>query len=374
MSPPDAPPAAAAARVHEAGDDGGWARRSVLVTGCTGLVGAWLTAALVDRGARVVGLVRDHVPASNLYRLGLDRRISLAHADIGDYAAMLRILNEYEVDTVFHLAAQTIVGIANRAPLSTFEANIRGTWTVLEAARHTPTVARLVIASSDKAYGAHDVLPYHEDAPLLGRHPYDVSKTCADLLAQSYHHHYRLPLAIARCGNVFGGGDLNFNRLVPELMRAVFDGEAPVVRSDGSPTRDYLYVEDVAEAYLALARALDDPARHGAAFNFSYERPQTVRELIERTLRVLGRSDLAPVIRGAGPPPGEIAHQYLSAERARRELGWRPNVGLDRGLRRTYAWYDAFWRDRARGGTGSAPATPARSVLRIGSPPVVAKG
>jgi CDP-glucose 4,6-dehydratase len=325
-----------------------WNRKSVLVTGCTGLVGSWLTAALVERGAQVVGLVRDHVPRSNLYRLGLDRRITIARADVCDHEAVSRVMNEYEVDTLFHLAAQTIVGIANRAPLSTFEANIRGTWTVLEAARLTPTMARVVMASSDKAYGVHEVLPYREDAPLLGRHPYDASKSCSDILAQVYHVHYGMPVAIARCGNIFGGGDLNFNRIVPEIMRAVYHGERPAIRSDGSPTRDYLYVEDVAEAYLELARALDEPAQHGKAFNFSYEQPRTVLELIEQALAVLGRPDLVPDIRGKGVPAGEIPHQYLCSERARAELGWRPRFGLEEGFKRTYAWYAALFRDIER--------------------------
>lgn len=332
-----------------------WNRKSVLVTGCTGLVGAWLTAALVERGANVVGLVRDHVPRSNLYRMGLDRRVTIARADVCDYDAVLRVMNEYEVDTLFHLAAQTIVGIANRAPLSTFDANIRGTWTVLEAARLTPTMARVVMASSDKAYGVHADLPYREDAALLGRHPYDASKSCSDILAQVYHVHYGMPVAIARCGNIFGGGDLNFNRIVPELMRAVHRGEPPAIRSDGSPTRDYLYVEDVAEAYLGLARALDVPAHHGKAFNYSYEQPRTVLELVDETLRILGRPDLAPAVRGAGIPHGEIPHQYLASERARAELGWRPRFGLEEGLKRTYAWYAALFDDldRDRGAAAS---------------------
>lgn len=322
-----------------------WQRKAVFVTGCTGLVGAWLVAALVARGATVVGLVRDHIPRSNLYRLGLDRHIAIARGDVCDHATVLRVMNEYEIDTVFHLAAQTIVGIANRAPLSTFEANIRGTWTVLEAARHTPTMRRVVMASSDKAYGAQETLPYLEDAPLLGLHPYDASKSCGDLIAQTYFHHYRMPVAIARCGNIFGGGDLNFNRIIPETMRAVHRGERPVIRSDGSPTRDYLYVEDVAEAYLTLAEGLDDPARHGRAYNFSYEQPRTVLEIVAQALAALGRPDLTPDVRGTGIPPGEIPHQYLSSARARDELGWRPRFGLDDGLRQTYAWYARFFAD-----------------------------
>ncbi len=330
---------------------GYWRRKTALVTGCSGLVGAWLTAALVERGARVVGLVRDMVPQSNLYRMGLDRRIAVARGDICDYETVLRVLNEYEVDTLFHLAAQTIVGIANRAPLSTFDTNIRGTWNLLEAARHTPTLARIVVASSDKAYGAQDNLPYFEDAPLVGLHPYDASKSCADLLSQVYHHTYGLPIGISRCGNIFGGGDLNFNRIVPDTMRAVWHGEPPVIRSDGSPTRDYLYVLDVAEAYICLAEALDDPAHRGKAFNFSYELPQTVLEMVQRILRVVGHEALSPKVCGTGLPAGEIPHQYLSAKRAREELGWQPRFGLEDGIRATWDWYSGLFseleRDRA---------------------------
>lgn len=323
--------------------DGYWRGKRALVTGCTGLVGSWLSAELVAQGAEVVGLVRDHVPNSNLYRMGLDRRIDIARGDICDYETCLRVINEYEVDTVFHLAAQTIVGIANRAPLSTFDANIRGTWNLLEAARLSPKVARVVLASSDKAYGAQEELPYLEDAPLVGLHPYDASKSCADLIAQTYFHAYGLPVGISRCGNIFGGGDLNFNRIFPETLRAVWEGRRPVVRSDGTPTRDYLYVIDVVEAYMLLARAQDDAALRGRAYNFSYEMPRTVSEIVQEITTVLGRPDLEPDIQGTGLPAGEIPHQYLAARRARQELNWTPRFGLEEGIRRTYDWYKALF-------------------------------
>jgi len=327
-----------------------WRQKHVFVTGCTGLVGSWLTKRLVEEGATVVGLIRDMVPYSNLRWSGFEEQIVTVRGDISDYDFVLRALNEYEIDTCFHLAAQTIVTIANRSPLSTFDANIRGTWTLLEAARNTPTMKRLVVASSDKAYGAQDDLPYQEDSPLIGRHPYDVSKSCTDLLAQTYHHTYSLPIGISRFGNVFGGGDLNFNRIVPDTMRAVCHNRNPVIRSDGSPTRDYLYVVDVADAYMCLAENLDDPRLHGEAFNFSYESPQTVSEMVDRILHALGRQDLAPDIQGQSPPPGEIPHQYLSAEKARRELGWKPRFGTDDGLRLTFEWYKSFFEtvDRRR--------------------------
>ena len=222
-----------------------WRGKTAFVTGCTGLVGSWLCADLISHGVHVVGLVRDHVSRSNFFRMGLQNRMDIITGEITDYELMLRALNEYEVDTVFHLAAQTIVGTANRSPLSTFEANIRGTYYLLEAARHSPRVERIAMASSDKAYGAQEKLPYLEDAPLQGLHPYDASKSCADLIAQTYHHTYGLPVGISRCGNIFGGGDLNFNRIFPETISAAYHNRAPVIRSDGSPTRDYLYVRDV---------------------------------------------------------------------------------------------------------------------------------
>ena len=323
-----------------------WRGKTALVTGCTGLVGSWLSAELAKKGAHVVGLVRDLVPNSNLYRMGADKLIDIARGDICDYEACLRVMNEYEVDTVFHLAAQTIVGIANRAPLSTFDANIRGTWNLLEAARLSPKIARFVIASSDKAYGAQDELPYLEDAPLVGLHPYDASKSCADLIAQTYHHTYGLPVGVSRCGNIFGGGDLNFNRIFPETMLAVYEDRQPVVRSDGSPTRDYLYVLDVVEAYMALARAQDDEALRGRAYNFSYEMPRTVREIVAEITSVLGRPDLEPDVQGTGLPPGEIPHQYLAAERARSELNWTPRFGLQDGIKETWEWYKALFEAR----------------------------
>ncbi len=327
-----------------------WKGKRVLVTGATGMVGSWLCAALAQRGARVVAMVRDRIPNSNLYRMGLHQQIDVAHGDICDYEKCLRILNEYEIDTLFHLAAQTIVGIANRAPLSTFDANIRGTWNLLEAARLTPTIKRVVFASSDKAYGAQDDLPYREDAPLVGLHPYDASKSCSDLIAQTYYHSYGLPIGISRCGNIFGGGDLNWNRIVPETMAAVYEDRAPVIRSDGSPTRDYLYVKDVAEAYLCLGENLDDPRHHGQAFNFSYELPKSVLEMVQTTLESLDAAHLKADVQGTGIPAGEIPHQYLASDRARAELGWRPSYGLEDGLRETWEWYkDLFDTIEARG-------------------------
>lgn len=323
-----------------------WRDRNVLVTGCTGILGSWLTIALVDRGAHVMGLIYDEDPRSQLVRSGYKRRIVRVRGSVTDYALMERVFNAFEVDTCFHLAAQALVTVANRAPLSTFETNIKGTWTVLEAARRCPTLTRLVIASSDKAYGEHEDLPYNEDAPLQGRHPYDVSKSCADLIALAYANTYRLPLGITRCGNIYGGGDLHWDRVVPGTIRSVLRDEHPVVRSDGTLTRDYLYVEDIVSAYILLAEHLDDPAIQGQAFNFGLNDPKTVLEVVETILEVAGRPDLEPII--LNEPLHEIRHQYLDSTKARRLLGWEPQWTLEAGLRETLNWYREFLAEERR--------------------------
>ncbi len=315
-----------------------WQDRPVLVTGATGLLGGWLVRRLFELGADVVCLVRDWVPQSELVRARIIERVKVVRGDVRDQALLERALGEHEIDTVIHLAAQTIVGIANRNPISTFEANITGTWTLLEACRRTPTVKQIVLASSDKAYGDHEALPYNEEAPLRGRHPYDVSKSCADLIAQSYAHTYSLPVAITRCGNFYGGGDLNWNRIVPGTIRSVLRGQRPIIRSDGNYVRDYFYVEDGAEANLLLAERLAArPELRGEAFNFSNEIQVTVLDLVQRILARMN-SNLAPDIRNEAS--NEILHQYLSAEKARRMLGWSPLFTLEDGLDRTIAWYE----------------------------------
>lgn len=314
-----------------------WRDRRVFVTGCTGLVGAWTVRALLDRGAHVVGLVRDRVAGSELVRAGLDTRIDTVSGRVEDERLIERALAEYEVQTVFHLAAQTIVGIATKSPLGTFEANIKGTWCVLEAARRCGYNPQVVVASSDKAYGDQEVLPYTEDAPLAGRHPYDVSKSCADLIALSYHHTYRQPVCVTRCGNFYGGGDLNWNRIVPGTIRSVLRGERPVIRSDGTYIRDYFYVKDGAASYLHLAECMASrPEVLGHAFNFSTEIQVTALEMVQRILGLMG-SPMAPDVRGEAK--NEIKHQYLSAEKARRLLDWAPRYQLDQSLAETIAWY-----------------------------------
>lgn len=318
---------------------GFWRDRPTFVTGATGLVGAWLVKRLVEHGAEVTCLVRDWVPRSELVQAGILEKVNVVRGDVRDQAVLERAIGEFETDTVIHLAAQTIVGIANRNPISTFETNVQGTWALLEACRHSPRVKQIVLASSDKAYGDHEKLPYDETAPLQGTHPYDVSKSCSDLIGQSYARSFGLPAVITRCGNFYGGGDLNWNRIIPGTIRSVLRGERPVIRSDGTYVRDYFYVEDGAAAYMLLAEKLAaNPALKGEAFNFSNELQVTVKELVDRILRAMG-SSLVPDVRNEAQR--EIKHQYLSAEKARRLLGWRPLFTLEQGLERTLAWYRA---------------------------------
>ncbi len=318
-----------------------WLDRRVFVTGATGLLGSWLTRALNDRGADVVVLIRDWVPESELLTSGTVHGTTVVRGDLTERDLLERVLNEYEIQTVFHAAAQTIVGTANRGPISTFEANIQGTWCLLEAARSSKLIQQIVVASSDKAYGTHDVLPYSEEAPLQGRHPYDVSKSCADLISQSYAHTYDMPVCITRCGNLFGGGDLNWNRLIPGTIRSAIRGELPVIRSDGTYIRDYFYVEDAASAYIGLAEKLAvDGGIAGHAFNFSNEVQLTVLDMTRKVLELIGRTDLEPTI--LGEAQNEIPHQYLSAEKARNLLGWQSMFSIDEGLSRTIDWYRAF--------------------------------
>lgn len=316
-----------------------WRDRSVFVSGATGLLGSHLTAALVREGADVVVLERDTVRSSQFDRLGLRERVAVVRGRVDDLEVVERALGEYEVSTVFHLAAQTIVGIAARNPLSTWESNVRGTYLLLEACRRSPRVERIVVASSDKAYGAATTLPYREDARLEGRAPYDASKSCADLIAASYAATFRMPVTITRCGNLFGPGDLNWSRIVPGTMRAALRGERPIIRSDGSPLRDYLYVEDAVDAYLALAGAAPG-AVSGEAFNVSYGEPLRADAMARLALAAIGRGDLDLDVRGDAV--GEIPEQFLSAEKLRGALGWTPRVGTEEGLRRTAEWYRAL--------------------------------
>jgi CDP-glucose 4,6-dehydratase len=322
-----------------------WRDRPVLVTGATGLLGGWLVSRLVALGADVVCLVRDWVPQSILISGDLLDRVRIARGDINDQECLERVLSEYEIDTVQHLAAQTIVGVGLKSPIGTFETNIGGTWRLLEACRRVG-VKQVVVASSDKAYGEQAVLPYAEDMPLDGRHPYDASKSCADILTQTYAHTYGVKAAITRCGNFYGGGDLNWNRLFPGTIRSVLRGQRPVIRSDGTFVRDYIYIEDAAEAYLGLAMALarrDDLACQ--AFNFSTETPLSARAAVDKILVAMG-STLEPDIRNEAR--AEIKNQFLSAKKARDVLGWKPVYAVDDALARTIHWYRDYFERRDR--------------------------
>ena len=308
----------------------------VLVTGATGILGGWLTQALIRRGDKVACLVRDEVPDSNFVKLGLDRKVATVRGSLESYGDVARAVNEYETEVVYHLAAQAIVTVGNRDPLSTFEANIKGSWNVLEVCRRHKPLQRLLFASSDKAYGDLETLPYTEDMPLRGSHPYDASKSCADLLAQSYLTTYKLPVAIVRCGNLYGGGDLNFNRIIPGTIESVLHRKAPVIRSDGTPLRDYLYVDDAVSAYLALA-----DSEEVGAFNFGTETPTAVIELVQLILKLM-KSSQHPVVENKAS--NEIAQQWLSCAKARKQLGWKPKFDLNRGLAATIAWYRKNYR------------------------------
>ena len=313
-----------------------WRHRSVVVTGATGFLGSHLTAQLVDAGAAVVALVRDEVPPSAVSAAWLDQ-VTVVHGAVEDQALVERMLGDYEARTVLHLAAQSQVGVANRNPLGTYEANVAGTWSVLEAVRRSPLVQQVVTASSDKAYGAQPQLPYDEDMPLLAVNPYDVSKACADLISTSYHRTFGVPVCITRCGNFFGPGDRNWERLVPGTIRSLLRGERPVIRSDGTMVRDYLYVVDGALAYLRLVEAMaGDPSVLGEAFNFSTETPLTVLELVAALQEAAG-TDLEPDIRATATH--EIDSQFLSAAKARKVLGWAPTVSVEQALVETVAWY-----------------------------------
>jgi CDP-glucose 4,6-dehydratase len=317
----------------------------VLVTGATGIVGSWLTRRLVERGAYVVALVQDVDPRSELYRSGTAAKIAVVSGCLESYTDIERAINTHETDLVFHLGAQTIVGTALRAPLATFESNIRGSYNLLEACRRLSSIVKaVVVASSDKAYGDSQQLPYVESMPPMGRHPYDVSKSCTDLLAMTYAHTYDSPVAIARCGNIYGGGDLNWSRIVPGTIRAAVRNERPVLRSDGTLVRDYIFVDDVVSAYLTLAAAVLNGREHGEAFNFSTGLRLTAMQIMQATLSAAG-SNLEPIV--GNTARAEILHQYLDSSKAADRLGWSAKHGLDESLRKTVAWYREFFREYA---------------------------
>lgn len=317
-----------------------WHDRNVFVTGGFGLLGTTLVEFLHSMGARVVVLKRDHVPASRLFETPAYRDVTIVDGDFESYDTVYRLLHEYEVETVLHVGAQAIAPIANRAPLPTLRANVMGTANVLEAARLTPTVRRVVVASSDKAYGPQPVLPYTEEASLKGTHPYDVSKSCTDLIAQMYHNTFQLPVCVTRCGNLYGPGDLNFSRIVPDTIRRAIKGEVPVIRSDGKFIRDYFFVRDAANAYLTLAEHMDRPEVIGHPFNFSTGNRFTVLDIVRKLLEAVGRTDLQPTV--LNQANAEIRDQTLSSAKAKRLLGWEPAYTVEEGLRETVAWYQQY--------------------------------
>lgn len=330
-----------------------WEDRNVFVTGAPGLLGSWMVEELFAQGANVTCLVRDWIPGSKFVSSGLDECTNLVFGELQDYDLMLRVLNEFEINTVFHLGAQTIVGTAARSALSTFESNIKGTWALLEACRQCPRlIERIVVASSDKAYGSHDNLPYTEDMALQGRFPYDVSKSCSDLIAQSYFHTYGLPITITRFVNLFGGGDLNFNRLVPGTIMSALKEESPIIRSDGKFVRDYFYVLNAVEGYMKLAEKMPSETLNGEAFNFGYGEPLTVLELVNEILDVMGKSYLEPII--LNEASNEIRYQYLDCSKAQEMLDWRPRYHRREALLQTVEWYESYMRSRVGGIRSSA--------------------
>ncbi|WP_321471605.1 NAD-dependent epimerase/dehydratase family protein [uncultured Paludibaculum sp.] len=319
-----------------------WAGRPTLVTGATGLMGGWLTRRLVDAGAEVVALVRDSVPNSLAVQDGLLRRVTCVHGRLEDFDLLRRAFSEYSIDTVFHLAAQPLVGVAKVDPLGTLETNVRGSWNLLEAARLCGT-RQVIVASSDKAYGDSETLPYLETHALQGRYPYDVSKSCTDLIARMYACTYQLPVVVARCANLFGGGDLNFSRVVPGAIRSTLHDQPFLIRSDGKFVRDFIYLEDATDAYVTLAEALgENRSLAGEAFNFGLGLQLTVLDVVHEILRVMDRPDLKPVIQNQAS--NEIRMQYLCSDKAREWLGWKPRYSMEEGLRETAAWYGAYFR------------------------------
>ncbi len=319
-----------------------WKGKRVFVTGCFGFLGSWIATALVEQGAMVVGLVRDRLPSSYLSFPDVFRRVTEVHGEVGNLQLLERIISEYEIDTVFHLAAQSQVGVAQKQPVETFEVNVRGTWNLLEACRRQTSVRRVVVASSDKAYGPSDKLPYDEKLPLAGRYPYDVSKSCADLISISYFQTYGLPVCITRCANLFGGGDLNFNRIIPGTIRSAYLDEPPIIRSDGQFVRDYLYVKDAVEAYLLIAEKMEEKEIRGEAFNVSSAVALSVLDITRKLLLLMKRDHLEPEILNIAR--AEIQEQRLSAVKLKSLLGWVPRYSMEQALQETILWYERFWK------------------------------
>lgn len=320
-----------------------WEGKKVFVTGAFGFLGSWLSAELASQKAEVVALMLDRVPDSTLVRSGTESKVSVVNGSLADYEEMLRIFNEFEIEYCFHLGAQPIVTVANRNPLSTFNSNIKGTWNILEAARNSRLLKGLVVASSDKVYGDNRNLPYREDFPLNASHPYDVSKTCTDVLSQSYFHTYGVPIGIARSGNFYGGGDINFDRLVPGTMKSLMKGTQPIIRSDGKFVRDFFYIKDAVGAFLALGESVQKQEVRGQAFNFGTENHYTVLEIVEKLIALSGKSLKPEILNQAS---NEIREQYLDCSKAKKLLGWKSSTSIDSGLKETFKWYADFFSSR----------------------------
>jgi len=316
--------------------------KNVFITGATGIVGYWLTTHLHDMGAEITIYMRDFVPKSNLIKSSIYGKVNVVTGHLEDYLNIKRVLNEYEIHSVFHLGAQTIVETANRSPLSTFNSNVKGTWNVLEACRNSKLVENIVVASSDKAYGSSDQLPYTEDMPLFGEHPYDVSKSCSDLISQSYAKTYGMSIGIARCGNIYGGNDLNFNRIVPGTIKSFLHNQRPIIRSDGTFKRDYIYVEDAVDSYITIAENLHKNRIKGQSFNFGNEKPLKVMEIVKEIQKLMSKEDIKPKILNIAK--GEIKDQYLNSKKARKMLKWKPHYTLEKGLKETIKWYKNFFK------------------------------
>ncbi len=321
-----------------------WIQKNVLITGASGFLGSYLTEKLSNLGANIVAIVRDQIPKSRLFYEHINQSISIVNGDINEYSLIERTINEYETEIVFHLAAQTIVQIANRSPLSTFESNIKGSWNIFEACRNSETVERLLVASSDKAYGQKKKLPYFETDTLDAKHPYDISKAITDMLAQGYHHTYGLPVGITRCGNLYGGGDLNFNRVVPQTIRSTLFNQNPEIRSDGTFLRDYFYVEDAADSYIILAENLIEKGLQGNVFNFGTGNPISVLDIVNKIISISGNSSLKPIIKNTAK--GEIKDQYLSCEKAAKTFNWKPAHSLEEGLKKSFKWYKKWFETK----------------------------
>jgi len=315
-----------------------WFGKRVLITGGTGFIGSWLVKSLIKNGSKVTLLVRDLHP-NVFFSLKQNQLFpkNIVIGDLSNYDLVTRIFNEYEIEACFHLAAQAIVGVANQSPLSTFTSNIKGTWNLLEAARNSKTLDRMIVASSDKAYGEPIEVPIPESHPLLASHPYDASKACEEILAKTYYHSYGLPIAISRCSNIYGGGDLNFSRIIPDIIRSILLDKQPIIRSDGKSIREYLYISDVISGYLSLGKNLSQKNVKGEAFNFGASNPISVIELVNKLLRITEKNNLKPKI--MNKTSNEIKIQYLSSKKAKNILNWYPKTSLDDGLKQTFEWY-----------------------------------